>query len=117
MLIQQQKSNGEDRQQQRLGGNEVAERRFPPGLRGTRFGTCGDREQLSSRLVHLLPLFLFFFFSFFSSSVCFGSEKKLRQTGGYDSSASFSKSGAGVWKLRMDDKRMKLHFGNVWRHF
>lgn len=73
MLIQQQKSNGEDRQQQRLGGNEVAERRFTPSLRGTWFGTCRDREELS-RLVH----FLFFSF-FFPPSVCFGSERKRKK--------------------------------------
>lgn len=76
MLIQQQKSNGEDRQQQRLGGNEVAERRFTPSLHGTWFGTRRDREELF-RLVHFL-FFLFF-------PICFGSgKKKSRQMGGYN---------------------------------
>lgn len=72
MLIQQQKSIGEDRQQ-RLGGNEVAERRFTSSLHGTWFGTRRDREELF-RLVHFL--FFLFFFSF-----ALAQEKKIQTNG------------------------------------
>lgn len=103
MLIQQQKSNGEDRQQQRLGGNEVAERRFAPSLHGTRFGTRRDREELS-RLVHFLP----FFFPHL-----LWIRKKNADKWADTTWRSFFFNGLQnrrVLKRRMDDKRIKLHF-------